>query len=55
MGRLLSLQELLQHVTVTLENISDTLADMQLFPLEVEVVAEDVKKLQVWIRIDHYP
>merc|ERR1719204_2437859 len=46
-GRLLAMQDLLQHVTVTLENVTDTLADMHLFPLEVEVVAEDVKKLQL--------
>jgi hypothetical protein len=52
-GRLLALEDLLQHVTVTLENVSDTLADMHLFPLEVEVVAEDVKKLQVGHRIFH--
>ena len=48
MGRLLTLQDLVQTVTVTLENVSDTLADMHLYPLDVEVVVEDVKKLQVW-------
>ena len=47
MGRLLTLQDLVQTVTVTLENVSDTLADMHLYPLDVEVVVEDVKKLQV--------
>lgn len=47
MGRLLVLAELVQNVKVTLENVSDTLADMHLYPLEVEVVSEDVKKLQV--------
>jgi len=45
----MALQDLLQNVMVTLENVSDTLADMHLYPLEVERVAEDIKKLQVGI------
>ena len=47
MGRLLALEGNLHSAGVALDNIADILADMRVYPLESEVVAEDMKKLQV--------
>ena len=47
MGRLLALEGNLHSAGVSLDNIADILADMRVYPLESEVVAEDMKKLQV--------
>ena len=46
-AQLLTLQELTSRAGTTLDNLSNTLADMQLYLLDGEVVQEDVKKLQV--------